>query len=72
MEKLIRTTVTICALYFFCIKKNFWLGSFFVGIMLVKEIIEYKKNKNEKPTFVIAWSILLILTLVLAFLWNEK
>lgn len=72
MENLIRTVITICALYAFCIKRNFVLGSFFVAVMLLKEIIEYKMKKNEKPTFVIAWSIALIFSLVLTILWNGK
>lgn len=49
MEKVINAVGTICTLYAFCILKNFPLGSFFVAIMFVKEIIEYKtKNKIRK------------------------
>lgn len=63
----IRGIITICALFSFCILKNFVAGSLFVFTLLIVEFIEFRKAKKKSVLIVTGVVFLFCLILTLTY-----
>ena len=65
MRRMIDSILVFCGVCSFSILRNFPLGCFFVLIILVKQIMDYKKVRSKENKFAVglyAFALIFVLT----------
>ena len=73
MRRMIDSILVFCGVCSFSISRNFPLGCFFVFIILVKQILEYKKERSKENGFAVGlYALALILALTFSYFELSK
>lgn len=73
MQRVIDSILVFCGVCSFSILRNFPLGYFFVFIILVKQTIEYRKERSKENGFAVClYALALIFVLIHSYFELSK